>query len=334
MENLKYKVCVVTVTYGNRWTLVNQIIARSLSFVNVSHVVLVNNASSYDIDEKLATIADDRVILIDSKVNLGSTGGYKVGIAKANELDIDFVWLLDDDNLPEENALDALLSSWDDLGTAPDKTAFFCLRTDRIHHIQIAQGEDPYRYYLIPDNFLNFTCLRPFSKFLKITDKFKRNRKYKNRVEIPFASYGGFFFHKKSIDKIGYPDEKFYLYFDDAEYTYRVTHMGGKVWLIPGSIINDIDQSFQVNYKRKYFHSIYLDMWSFRTYYTTRNCVYFYKKYATKNEFIFKLNKFLFMNWLKMVSIITSKQAEYQKMKVAVQDGLDGNMGQADPSKF
>jgi len=334
MAKLQHKVCIVTVTYGNRWHLVSKIIERSLGFENVSHVVVVNNASPYNVRDKAQGLADERVITIDCAENLGSTGGYKTGLAYAYTLDTDFIWLLDDDNLPAENALNELLVNWEELNTPNDQTAFFSLRTDRIHHIHIAKGENPYRYYLIPDNFLSFTFLRPYNKLLKFADKFKKYKKFKKRVEIPFASYGGFFMHREMIGKIGYPDEKFYLYFDDADYTYRVTTGGGKVWLISGSVITDIDRSFQATYKRRFLHSMHLDLWTFRTYYTTRNAVYFYKKNASNRPLIFNINKFLFMSGLKFLSIIGSKQTEYKKLARAVEDGLQENLGKVDESKF
>jgi GT2 family glycosyltransferase len=332
---IQYKVCAVTVTYENRWDLLKQVVQRLLSFDNTSHVIIVNNASPYSVKNKVnEQLADERIIVIDCAQNLGSTGGYKTGIAHAHTLDIDFVWLLDDDNLPSEGALDALLTNWEELDTANNKTALFSLRTDRIHHIHIAKGASPYRYYLIPDNFLNFTFLRPYKKFLKLADKFKKYQKFKKRVEIPFASYGGFFLHKEMIDQIGYPDEKFYLYFDDAEYTYRVTQNGGKVWLIAGSVITDIDHSYQVAYKRKFLHSIHLDLWNFRTFYLIRNGVYFYKLNASKRLLIFNFNKLLFMSWLKFLSIVGSKQTEYKKLAAAVHDGLKGDLGKASDDKF
>ena len=334
MAKINYKVCAVTVTYGNRWEFLKQVIERLQSFKNISHVVIVNNASPYNVKHEVDKLTDERLIVLDKSENLGSTGGYKAGMTYAHQLDTDLIWLLDDDNLPSEDSLEVLLNSWDEVGTPNDKTAFFCLRTDRIHHIHIAKGENPYRYYLIPDNFLNFTFLRPYNKGLKFLDKFKKYKKYKDRVEIPFASYGGFFLHKQMIDLIGYPDEKFYLYFDDAEYTYRVTQNGGKVWLISGSVITDIDHSYQVAYKRKFLHSIHLDLWNFRTYYLTRNGVYFYKLNASKRPLIFNINKFLLMGWLKLLSIAGSKQGEYKKLAAAVQDGLNGNLGKADPAKF
>jgi hypothetical protein len=157
MAKLQHKVCIVTVTYGNRWHLVSKVIERLLSFENVSHIVVVNNAAPYNVKDKAQQLGSERVNVIDCDENLGSTGGYKKGLAYACTLDTDFVWLLDDDNLPSENGLDELLINWDELNTPNDQTAFFSLRTDRIHHIHIAKGENPYRYYLIPDNFLNFT---------------------------------------------------------------------------------------------------------------------------------------------------------------------------------
>jgi GT2 family glycosyltransferase len=334
MVKKNYRVCAVTVTYADRWGFLKQVTERLLTFDNVSHVVIVNNASLYNVKDEAAKLNDNRVIVLDKAENLGSTGGYKAGIAYAQQCDTDFVWLLDDDNLPSENSLDVLLNTWDELGTANNKTAFFSLRTDRIHHIHIAKGESPYRYYLVPDNFLNFTFLRPYIKLLKFADKFKKYKKYKERVTIPFASYGGFFLHKEMVDTIGYPDEKFYLYFDDAEYTYRVTQNGGTIWLIPGSTITDIDHSYQVSYKRKFLHSIHLDLWNFRTFYLIRNGIYFYKLNASERPLIFNINKFLFMTWLKLLSIAGAKQNEYKKLSAAVHDGLAGNLGKADPAKF
>jgi GT2 family glycosyltransferase len=110
---LKYKVCVVTVTYGNRWQFLEQVIKRALSFTEVNYVVAVNNASDYELPAP-----DKKVIVLTNTDNKGSAGGYKQGISYAfNKLDCDFIWLLDDDNLPEEGSLSKLLKQWNILLT-------------------------------------------------------------------------------------------------------------------------------------------------------------------------------------------------------------------------
>lgn len=334
MAKIKYKVAVLTVTYGNRWQFLEQILRRVLEFEKISQVVVVDNASDYSVSNKVKD--DPRVKVIENTENLGSAGGYKQAIEYAYQLvDTDFVWLLDDDNLPDLNCLAKLLQKWGEIPGAADEKALFCLRTDRRAHIKIAQGESPYRYYLVPDNFLGFSLKRIFyNQFLKLQDKFKKASVFKDLVTIPYVPYGGLVMHKTMIDKIGFPDERFFLYVDDSEYTYRITENGGTIWLIPDCRIKDIDQSQGISYRKKIFASSLLEQWNFRIYYHVRNRLFFYKRVTVKNQFLFHLNKFIYLNWLKLISIITSKQKEYEKLLGAVDDGLKGKLGKADPEKF
>lgn len=336
MANIKYKVCVLTVTYGNRWAFLAQVLRRVLSFAEVVQVVIVDNASDFKAIKEVRQFRDTRLKVINNVDNQGSAGGYKQAVEFAHLfVDTDFIWLLDDDNLPDENALANLLQKWDEISGADDEKALFCLRTDRKPHIKIAQGENPYRYYLVPNNFLGFSLTRIFyNRFLKLQDRFKKPGTFKDHVKIPYVPYGGLLLHHKIIDKIGYPNENFFLYVDDSEYTYRITASGGTIWLIPESKITDVDQSQGINYRKKIFASSFLNQWNFRIYYHVRNRLFFYKPITVKNEFLFNLNKSIFLNWLKLISIISSKQREYQKLLIAVSDGLNSNLGKADPKKF
>ncbi|MGI4021707.1 MAG: glycosyltransferase family 2 protein [Janthinobacterium lividum] len=336
MAKIKYKVCVLTVTYGNRWAFLEQVLKRVLGYEATSHVVIVDNASDYSVLNEVQGLADPRIKVIENTENLGSAGGYKQALAYAHQfVDADLIWLLDDDNLPDENALTILLKKWEEMTGAADEKALFCLRTDRKPHIKIAQGENPNRYYLVPDNFLGFSLTRIFyNQFLKLQARFKKPGSFKNHAKIPYAPYGGLLLHKIMIDKIGFPDERFFLYVDDSEYTYRITENGGTIWLIPECRITDVDQSQGINYQKKLFTSSLLDQWNFRIYYHIRNRLFFYKRVTVKNQFLFHLNKFIYLNWLKLISIISSKQKEYAKLLKAVDDGLQGKLGKADSNKF
>jgi GT2 family glycosyltransferase len=328
---LKYKVCVVTVTYGNRWQFLEQVIKRALSFTEVNYVVAVNNASDYELPAP-----DKKVIVLTNTDNKGSAGGYKQGISYAfNKLDCDFIWLLDDDNLPEEGSLSKLLKQWNIIPGANDKKALFCLRNDRAAHVDIAKGEDPSRYYLVPNNFLGFSVTRIFyNQYKKFISEPANNAAYKERVTMPYVPYGGLLLHRDLIAVIGLPNEDFYLYVDDSEYSYRITQHGGAIWLIPECKVIDIDKSQGINYKKRPFHSQLLDEWGFRTYYHIRNRMYFYSRVAIRNNFMFEVNKVLYLAWLKMISVLSSKKIAYAKLLTAVNDGLNGNLGKANPDKF
>jgi len=336
MAKLEYKISVLTVTYGDRWKFLSQIIERLLKYEVIDNIIIFNNASTYNVTQKAAGFNDSRITVINSTKNLGSAGGYKAAIKYAFEnTKSDFFFLLDDDNLPRENVIPDLLQQWGVTAGANNKKALFCLREDRVQHIKITQGENPYRYYLMPNNFLGFSILRVFKNQVnKLLDKFNKKQVTAQPAVIPYAPYGGMFMYRKLIADIGYPDDKFYLYVDDSEYTYRITQNGGKIWIVPHCGIVDIDKSQGIGYKPKFLHSVLLDQWNFRIYYHVRNRVYFYSSVAIKNKLIFRLNKSIYLVFLYLISIFSAKQGEYKKLLTAVNDGLKGNLGKADESKF
>lgn len=336
MAKIKYNVCVVTVTYGNRWAFLKQVLKRILSFEQVNEIAIVNNACAYNVNDKVNEIGSDRIIVLNNTENLGSAGGYKQGINYASKNSMaDFIWLLDDDNVPDANALTNLLNFWDEIKGADNKKALFCLREDRINHIKIARGENPYRYYLVPDNFMGFNIFNVLNnQYYKLHDKFGGQKPFKKYVQIPYVPYGGLLMHQSIIPEIGLPNERFYLYVDDSEYSYRITQNNGAIWLIPTCKIIDVDQSQGLSYQKKHFHSPLLDQWNFRTYYAVRNRMYFYSRVAVKNKLVFGINKALYLMYLKIVSLFSSKSKQYKQLTAAVNDGLEGRLGKANPGKF
>lgn len=330
---IKQTVCIVTLTYGNRQHLLQRVLARVLALPQVVKAVVVDNASAQPVE-----ISDqhDRVIVLNNAENLGSAGGYNQGIKYAFEnVDCDFVWLLDDDNLPDEDALDLLLQQWNTIDAADNKKALFCLRDDRAQHVRIARGEDPYRYYLLKDNFLGFHLFRVFvNQYNKWRDRSAKQQEFKTRVKMPYVPYGGLLLHKKLIADIGLPKQELFLYVDDSEYSYRITQHGGTIWLVPAARVVDIDKSQGINYKKRFMHNQLLDEWSFRTYYHIRNRMYFYSRVAIKNNIMFGVNKVIYLVYLYLISLASNKTTEYKKLLVAVNDGLKGNLGKANSEKF
>ncbi|WP_256010685.1 glycosyltransferase [Desertivirga xinjiangensis] len=331
MAKITYNICALIVTYGDRWEFLKQVVLRVLSFAEISDVLIVDNASVYDVSRNCLSLDDQRIKVLVQGKNTGSAGGYKAGLKHFEQYTTaDLVWLLDDDNLPDTQALDHLIASWTDTLENDDSKALFCLRQDRKQHVSIASGEDPYRYYLVPDSFLGFSLFRiPYNQYLKFKDRFKKEGLPTKKVTLPYAPYGGMFLHRNLLRRIGYPDERFFLYADDSEYTFRITQNGGKIWLIPSSQIIDIDRSYGVTYKSRIWRSVFLDLWSFRTYYQVRNSVFF-NKVAIRSPALFQVNMYLCLAMQWAISVITSKEKEYRCFLKAVNDGLSGNLGNKD----
>lgn len=329
MTKIAYNVCVLTVTYGKRWSFLKQILDRALSFEHVVDIIVVDNASEYDIKGKINQLGTTSISLLQLGENIGSAGGYKAGIRHfIAHSSADFVWLLDDDNLPREDALDNLIKAWPTISLPENKKALFSLRADRQHHHQIAKGANPYQYYLVANNFMGFHVFRIISnRYRKLKEKTKQLSTAILPAKLPYVPYGGLFMHRSLIQSIGYPDERMFVYVDDSEYTYRITDGGGEIWLIPDSRIDDVDPSQGIAYKQRLWRSAVLDLWNFRTFYQVRNRLYFYSRHAVTNKLVFKLNKWLYMKGHYLISILTGKQQAYQEFKIAVADGLAGRLG-------
>jgi GT2 family glycosyltransferase len=148
-------------------------------------------------------------------------------------------------------------------------------------------------------------------------------------IRIPYASYGGLFFHTSLLRKIGYPNEDFFLYADDREFSYRITCRGGRIFLIPKSLIYDVhmsDHHSNVTLK-PYDYLLKGDPQFFKTYYLVRNNAYFQYRFWTDSPLIYSLNKFLFFLQLFWFSLRFHKLKRFWKIWQAVQEGEKGLLG-------
>lgn len=87
-------------------------------------VLVIDNASTDGTGTYIQNTYGERkdVIYINTGKNLGGAGGFKVGIREAVTRGYTYVWLMDDDTIPERNALVRLLEAGRKLG---DQWGFF-----------------------------------------------------------------------------------------------------------------------------------------------------------------------------------------------------------------
>ena len=99
-------------------------------------------------------------------------------------------------------------------------------------------------------------------------------------LTLPCATYGGMFFHKSLINRIGLPLRDYFIYCDDFEWSHRIIQKGGKIYLVKASRVKDIESNGSGSDNKEYYQA--------------RNFIRFQKKLA-KNKFIFYLNAFCYM---------------------------------------
>ncbi|MFC1543370.1 glycosyltransferase [Candidatus Neomarinimicrobiota bacterium] len=330
------RVFAVIPTYGERLHLVSRVIEAALEN-GVKKVILVDNGTGSKSKACIGALAgalSGKVTVVSLPENLGSAGGYKAGLERALDCaDCEYIWLLDDDNAPANGALDALLVNNRSLneGYAPDNLALLSLREDRGYLEKLAGGVSIRRVFPNPSAFMGINLVNlPFQivNLLRPKRPGTPSGGRNTPIKIPYGPYGGLFFHKSVVAKVGYPDERFFVYHDDTEYTHRLTQSGTALYLIPSSVIEELDHSWYLEAPGASIFARLLSADSdFRVYYSTRNRVYFDKHLNKSSSMLYIINKFFFLTLLKCFSIKQKKQDRFALLIRAIRDGENRLLG-------
>jgi rhamnopyranosyl-N-acetylglucosaminyl-diphospho-decaprenol beta-1,3/1,4-galactofuranosyltransferase len=112
------RVVAVVVTYNRCELLLEALAAIDAQTRAVDAVVVVDNAST-DGTADAVHAAHPAVRLVVLDRNTGGAGGFATGLDVALADGADLVWLMDDDTIPEPDALAALLRARAEYGTVP-----------------------------------------------------------------------------------------------------------------------------------------------------------------------------------------------------------------------
>ncbi|MFP7470591.1 glycosyltransferase [Niallia taxi] len=332
MSNLD-GVVVVTVTYGKRYEIISEVINGLLVEQNIMEIVVVDNNSEYNLRNLYEK--QPKVNVITLQENTGSANGFKVGIEYARKVsNFKYIWLLDDDNKPLEDALAVLVDTYKNLEKRENKDLFalLSLRDDRKEFILSSKYNNSEKFFPKKNSYLGLHYKDLFNKVINRIKK--KTLDYSTEkleiVDVPLAPYGGMFFHKKIIDKIGLPNEEFYLYSDDYEFSYRITKNGGSIYLVPESRIEDIDKSWFVKDNNGFIFSLFKSDSDFRIFYSVRNRIYFEMENLVDNVVTYKINKLIFMLLINTLSLVYNKKERKSLILKAIRLGEAKKLGKVE----
>jgi GT2 family glycosyltransferase len=335
-------VTAVIVTYGRRWKYLSQVLDELVAgHPAVGDIVIVDNGSEDDIESGvnlLSKTCGARIHLSRLETNTGSANGYKTGIETAlRETKAELLWLLDDDNKPREQSLERLLSAYHALGDDPNN-ALASLRRDRPQYLRAAK--DGTTVGLKRNSFFGFHIgdigRRLGRKLMSRSPQHQVSRLRFPLVSIGCAPYGGLLFHRDRIGKIGLPDERFYLYGDDIEFSSRMVGDGGCIYLCATSEIEDLEVSWHL-WTTMLHPMMSLESDRLKLYYQVRNQVYLETRRSVSCLPMYALNITAFLGFLAVSSVwfdrkplLTAKRIRF--LVKAMQDGWSGRLGQLETS--
>lgn len=322
---------LVLVTYGARLHLVDQSVRQALLHPSVKSVIIVDNNSSSPVDKLIIDSLDrDRVKVLTQKTNTGSAGGYHVGLKYARDLDnIDYIILLDDDLLIEQETISTLLQY---ISNTPNCDAVIVPRDDRPD--QSASLEAGCAPAIRSDSFHDFHILNWRRSLHRRQPNQSLSRIPSEAVPVEYAPYAGMVLAKALVRRAELPDQDFYVYCDDYDYLIKLKIAGACPLLLNVAPLKSIDQSW--NQKTSRAPAVFNTASpAFRVYYSLRNRVAYERRYIVSNYWIYTINMIAFLIAGNLLSFFDSGM-QYSALRrlrllaTAIRDGWHGNLGRND----
>ncbi|MGQ9846212.1 MAG: glycosyltransferase [Bacteroidales bacterium] len=328
MHNILNETYCVIPTYGNRICYLEKVIEVMLEN-QVGGIVIIGNGMHPESLQRIKMFQQAYKIikLILLTENRGSAFGFTTGINVAlNQTNCEFIWLLDDDVLPERSTLPVLMKHWLSLERiyGRQNVALVPFRPDHQYNIRYGKG----LLYLRSGAFLSFHFLNiPYKLFKLLNIESKREKTLPPLIEVPYAGYAGFLAHRTVYQRIGLPRLDFILYQDDLEYTLRFTRNGGKIFLCTTTQIISTETSWDMKQQFKFGIQAWFNAREdYRVYYGARNQVYFERQFYNNATMRF-LNKMLFLTMFRILCIARKRKNRLDLVVKAIKDGEKGKLG-------
>lgn len=209
--NIPYKnLAIVIVTY-NRLELLRLCLNKlEEQTYPPDSVIVVNNASTDGVTAQFLDKYNGALplIVIHHNINTGGAGGFYTGMHFAHQQGYEWVFIMDDDVFPAPSCIEALMS-----------VAHPCMIAVR----EYKNGK------LVERAALEYNLSNPFylnPKRSAISDKYKTRGDMPAVIAVANVAFEGFMIKREVIDAIGYPEPKYFIFYDDVDYALRAKKVG------------------------------------------------------------------------------------------------------------
>lgn len=246
------RVCVVIVNYHAQDLVLRCLDSLATGFRDRLTCVVVDNSETADTG-RIAAARPDTVILRPG-ANLGFAGGCNVGIAHALGDGADFILLLNPDARGEDDFLRPLvdvLTANPDLGVA----------TPRI------LNDDDTRGVWYGGARMNWWTGGPKHLFTDAAGD-------RTWLPVPFVSGCAMLLRAAAVRQVGPMDERYFLYFEDADYVQALRRAGWGAAYVPAARVLHAQSSVTGLHSPRY------------VYYFARNRIWFMRRWARRHHFL------------------------------------------------
>lgn len=260
---MKNEICTVVVTYNRKELLKENIQALLSQTYKNFDILIIDNGSTDGTKDYINQFINNNVYYYNTNKNLGGAGGFSYGIKKALEANYKYTWIMDDDTIPIESALESLVNKKEILN---NNFSYLCSL------VKFTDG-----------NLCKMNIPKINTKWLYYYESIERGL-----ISIQTCSFVSCFINLDYAKKVGLPIKEFFIYGDDVEYTKRLSKCK-EAFIDINSIVYH-KMKANTNTDIVYVEKERID----RSYYTYRNRFYIAKQEGKKEVFKYLL-KYLYV---------------------------------------
>jgi GT2 family glycosyltransferase len=222
-------------------------------------IFIVDNGSSDGSGRQLKEEHGDFVNVIFHHENAGFAGGNNIGIAEVLRLGFDYVMLLNNDTESEPDFLNHLVKKLE------ENPSFGAVQP---------------KFFFLLDKTKIWNAGGKFIPFLGISGTIGYNQadqaKFNHPKILDWITGCGFMVSTAIVKKVGMLNEKFFIYYEDVDWSFRIRNAGYKLAYEPKSVVyHEAGMAHKSNVKKK---EGYVN--PFVHYLRSRNQIWLLRKYT------------------------------------------------------
>jgi rhamnopyranosyl-N-acetylglucosaminyl-diphospho-decaprenol beta-1,3/1,4-galactofuranosyltransferase len=307
------KICAVVPTHNRKEPLALCLEALLRQTRPLDEVLVIDNASTDGTGQMIAEKFPDKVTHVRLTENTGSAGGFATGMGLAHGHGHCWIWCMDDDAIPLDDALQKLLEA--DLGSEVPTVAKVCSRRDPITGQRFAAGE-----------VLDFK-----TRTIMAVDQTDWAGK---TVAIDCAAWAGLLVNAEAAHEVGYGKAGLFAWLDDYVFTAELRRFGRILHVGNATIFHHLPgETFPGVEKHGSRRIIIGDYW--KMYYLLRN-TFFWRSLCFGKSRTIARQAMLYFRYLAGVLIFDD--FKWYRMRIltkAFGDALTGRLGRrVEPGDF
>lgn len=202
------KVATVIVTY-NRLNMLKDCLKAVLQQTYQSEIIIIDNASTDGTKEFFENLKNERIVYVNTGKNLGGAGGFNKGILEAYLRGANWIWVMDDDVIPQENALEELVK------VAQNNNEDISFLASCVLSLDGQAMNTP---------GIDFSNENGYPFWFKKLDQ--------SCVNIEAATFVSIMINAQAVMQCGLPYKDFFIWGDDTEYTKRIRKSFGPAYMV------------------------------------------------------------------------------------------------------